>query len=67
MINTVKSYFDWVDSLIGPSGKVSSLSDFIEVEDVLLEDNEKLISDCAFLLNKKIIDLLLLFEPRLHR
>jgi hypothetical protein len=39
---------DWVDSLIGPSGKVSSLSDFIEVEDVLLEDNEKLISDCRF-------------------
>jgi hypothetical protein len=31
--------------LIGPSGKVSSWSDFIEVEDVLLEDNEKLIFD----------------------
>jgi hypothetical protein len=40
--------------------KVSSLSGFIEVEDVLLEANEKLISDCGgFFLMKKIIDLLL--------
>jgi hypothetical protein len=30
-----------VDSLIAPSAKVLSLSDFIEVGDVLLEDNEK--------------------------
>jgi hypothetical protein len=28
---------DWVDSLISAGGKVSSLIDFIEVEDVLLE------------------------------
>jgi hypothetical protein len=53
--------------LIGPSGKVSSLSDFIEVEDVLLEDNEKLISDCCFFLKKKMIELLFVFELQLHR
>jgi hypothetical protein len=53
--------------LIGPSGKVSSLSDFIEVEDLLLEDNEKLISDSGFLLEKKIMDLLFVFELELHR
>jgi hypothetical protein len=52
--------------LIGPSGEVSSLSDFIEVEDVLLEDNEKLISDCCFL-KKKMIDLRFVFELQLHR
>jgi hypothetical protein len=45
--------FDWVDSLIGASGKVLSLSDFIEVGDVLLEDNEKLISDCCFFYRRK--------------
>jgi hypothetical protein len=28
--------------------KLSSFSEFIEVEDTLLEDNEKLISDCGF-------------------
>jgi hypothetical protein len=34
--------------LIGPSGKVCIFEcDFIAVEDVLLEDNEKLISDCG--------------------
>jgi hypothetical protein len=35
--------------------KVSSLSDFIEVEDVLLEDNEKLISDVGFLFSFKLL------------
>ncbi len=47
--------------------KVSSLSDFIKVEDVLLEDNEKLIFDCWLLFLKKIIDLLFVFELQLHR
>ncbi len=42
-------------------GKFHFLSDFIEVEDLLLEDNEKLIFDCGLLLNKKIIDLLFVF------
>ncbi len=35
--------------------KVSSLSDFIEVEDVLLEDNEKLIFDVGFLFKRKLL------------
>jgi hypothetical protein len=34
-------------------GKFLSLSDFIEVEDVLLEDNAKLISDCGFFLKEE--------------
>jgi hypothetical protein len=38
------------DAHVGCEGrrKVSSLSDFIEVEDVLLEDNKKLIFDFGF-------------------
>ncbi len=39
--------FDQVDSLISAGGKVSSLIDFIEVEDVLLKDNEIFIFDCG--------------------
>jgi hypothetical protein len=53
--------------LIGPSGKVSSLINFIEVEDLLLEGNEKLIFDRGFLLKKKINDLAFAFELQLHR
>jgi hypothetical protein len=60
-------FSDWVDSLIGPSGKVSSLINFIEVEDVLLEGNEKLIFDRGFLLKQKINDLPFAFELQLHR
>jgi hypothetical protein len=45
------------DACVGCEGrwKVSSLSDFIEVEDVLLEDNEKLISDVGFLFQRKLL------------
>jgi hypothetical protein len=53
---------DWVDSLISAGGKVSSLIDFIEVEDVLLKDNEIFIFDCGVFFKKKIIDLLFVFE-----
>jgi hypothetical protein len=43
------------------------LSDSIAVEDVLLEDNEKLISDCWLFLKFLFIDLLFVFELQLHR
>jgi hypothetical protein len=37
------------DALVGCEGrKLSSFNEFIEVEETLLEDNEKLIFDCGF-------------------
>jgi len=46
---------DWVDSLISAGGKVSSLIDFIEVEDVLLKDNEIFIFDCGVFFKRRLL------------